>query len=87
MEKTWHDLQSITVLSQDLKETNNVKVSCISLQKSNINSTNLARLTMLSLSEVLLMSYLSEMLKLMWKKNSSSTFYLKDVVSGVKMFL
>lgn len=37
---------------------------------------------MMSLSEVM-----SEMLKLMWKKNNSSTFYLTDVVTGVKMFL
>lgn len=42
---------------------------------------------MMRLSEVLLMIFLSEMLKLMWKKNNSSTFYLTDVVTGVKMFL
>lgn len=87
MEKTWHDLQSITVLSQVLKGTNNVKVSCFSLQNSNISSTNLARLTMMSLSEVLFMISFLEMLKLMWKKNNSSTLYLTDVVIGVKMFL
>lgn len=45
MEKTGHALQGITVLAQHLKGTNNVKVSCYSLQNNNISSTNLARLT------------------------------------------